>query len=165
MTFSSLIKSTLISSALLASSFTFAANVEVNADANDVAIQGYDTVSYFTDGKPTKGSNKYTAAYNGAIYHFSSAKNRDLFKASPAKYVPQYGGYCAYGVAVQQKFDTDPTAWYIQDDKLYLNLDKNLQKKWLSDVPGYLNKSEGNWTKIKGLTVAQIEDQIDELND
>lgn len=161
MTLSSLIKSTLVSSALLVSSFTFAANIEVNANNNDLAIQGYDPVSYFTDGKPTKGSGEYTAAYNGAIYHFSSAEHRDLFAASPAKYSPQYGGFCAFGVALNQKFDTDPTAWYIQDEKLYLNLNKDVQKKWLTDVPGHLKQSQTNWSEIKGLTTAQIE----ELND
>ncbi len=161
MKLSSLIKSTLVSTALLASSFAFAANIEVNANNNDLAIKGYDTVSYFTEGTPTKGSDKYTAAYNGAIYHFSSADNRDLFKEDPAKYAPQYGGFCAFGVALNQKFDTDPTAWHIKGDKLYLNLNKDVQKKWLTDVPGYLKQSQGNWTTIKGLTTAQIE----EIND
>ncbi|WP_025565019.1 YHS domain-containing (seleno)protein [Psychromonas sp. SP041] len=161
MKLSSLIKSTLVSTALLASSFAFAANIEVNANNNDLAIKGYDTVSYFTEGTPTKGSDKYTAAYNGAIYHFASADNRDLFKEDPAKYAPQYGGFCAFGVALNQKFDTDPTAWHIKGDKLYLNLNKDVQKKWLTDVPGYLKQSQGNWTTIKGLTTAQIE----EIND
>ncbi|MEL0659534.1 YHS domain-containing (seleno)protein [Psychromonas arctica] len=161
MKLSSLIKSTLVSTALLASSFAFAANIEVNANDNDLAIKGYDTVSYFTEGTPTKGSDKYTAAYNGAVYHFASADNRDLFKEDPAKYAPQYGGFCAFGVALNQKFDTDPTAWHIKGDKLYLNLNKDVQKKWLTDVPGYLKQSQGNWTTIKGLTTAQIE----EIND
>ncbi|WP_298940731.1 YHS domain-containing (seleno)protein [uncultured Psychromonas sp.] len=161
MKLSSLIKSTLVSTALLASSFAFAANIEVNANDNDLAIKGYDTVSYFTEGTPTKGSDKYTAAYNGAIYHFASADNRDLFKEDPTKYAPQYGGFCAFGVALNQKFDTDPTAWHIKGDKLYLNLNKDVQKKWLTDVPGYLAQSQGNWTTIKGLTTEQIE----EIND
>ncbi len=157
MTLSSLIKSTLVSSALLVSSLSFAANIEVNANNNDLAIKGYDTVSYFTKGSPTKGSDKYTAAYNGAIYHFSSADNRDLFKATPAKYAPQYGGFCAMGVAMNQKFDTDPTAWHIKGDKLYLNLNKDVQKQWLKDVPGFLKTAQVNWTGIKGLTEEQIE--------
>jgi len=156
MTLSSLIKSTLISSALLASSFSFAANIEVNGNQNDLAIKGYDAVSYFTKGAPTKGSGKYTAAYNGAIYHFASADNRDLFKAAPSKYAPQYGGFCAMGVALNQKFDTDPTAWHIRGDKLYLNLSKTVQKKWLTDVPGYLETAQENWDGIKGLTEEQI---------
>ncbi|MGJ8581765.1 MAG: YHS domain-containing (seleno)protein [Psychromonas sp.] len=157
MSLSSIIKTTLVSTALLASSFSFAANIEVNANPNDLAIKGYDTVSYFTKGKPTKGSDKYTSAYNGAIYHFASANNRDLFKADPAKYAPQYGGFCAYGVAVNQKFDVEPTAWYIEDNKLYLNLNKNVQKEWLKDVPGNIETAQVNWTGIKGLTEAQIE--------
>ncbi|WP_409439042.1 YHS domain-containing (seleno)protein [Psychromonas sp. GE-S-Ul-11] len=156
MSLSSIIKSILVSTALLASSLSFAANIEVNANQNDLAIKGYDTVSYFTKGKPTKGSDKYTAAYNGAIYHFTSAKNRDLFRSDPAKYAPQYGGFCAYGVAVNQKFDVEPTAWYIEDNKLYLNLNKNVQKEWLKDVPGNIETAQVNWTGIKGLTEKQI---------
>ena len=157
MTLSALIKSTLVTSALLVSSLSFAANIEVNANDNDLAIKGYDTVSYFTKGAPTKGSDEYTAAYNGAIYQFSSADNRDLFKADPSAYAPQYGGYCAMGVAMNQKFDTDPTAWHIRGDKLYLNLNKNVQTKWLTDVSGFLDTAKGNWGGIKGLTKAQIE--------
>jgi YHS domain-containing protein len=157
MTLSNIIKSTLVTSAFLVSSLSFAANIEVNANDNDLAIKGYDTVSYFTKGAPTKGSDKFTAAYNGAIYQFSTADNRDLFKAEPSKYAPQYGGYCAMGVAMNQKFDTDPTAWHIRGEKLFLNLNKNVQTKWLTDVPGYLETSQANWTGIKGLTVAQIE--------
>lgn len=156
MKFSTSIKSALVTSALLVSSYSFAANIEVNANNNDVAIQGYDTVSYFTKGAPTKGSDEYTAAYNGAIYHFASAGNRDTFKANPGKYAPQYGGFCAMGVALNQKFDTDPTAWYISEDKLYLNLNKNVQKKWLTNVPGFIETAQVNWTGIKGLTEAQI---------
>jgi len=156
MKLSSIIKSTLVSSALMVSSMSFAANIEVNANANDIAIKGYDTVSYFTQGGPTKGSDQYTAAYNGAIYQFANATNRDTFKADPSKYAPQYGGFCAMGVAMNQKFDTDPTAWHILDDKLYLNLNKDVQKKWRTDIPGYLEISQVNWTSIKGLTEAQI---------
>ena len=157
MKISSLIKSTFITSAILVSSMSFAANIAINANANDLAIKGYDTVSYFTKGAPAKGSDKFTAAYDGAIYHFSTADNRDLFKADPAKYAPQYGGFCAMGVAMNQKFDTDPTAWHIRGDKLYLNLNKNVQTKWLTDVPGFLETSQNNWGGIKGLTEAQIE--------
>ncbi|OIQ47002.1 MAG: hypothetical protein BM565_08840 [Gammaproteobacteria bacterium MedPE] len=152
-----LFKATLASTALLASSMSFAANIEVNANANDLAIKGYDAVSYFTKGAPTKGSDKFTAAYNGAVYHFSSASNRDMFKAEPAKFAPQYGGYCAMGVALNKKLDTDPTAWHIRGDKLYLNLNKAVQKKWNTDIPGYIETAQGNWTDIKGLTAEQID--------
>jgi YHS domain-containing protein len=157
MRLSSFIKTTFATSALLVSSLSFAANIEVNANGNDLALKGYDTVSYFTKGAPTKGSNKFTAAYNGAIYQFSSDENRDLFKAEPSKYAPQYGGYCAFGVTMNRKFDTDPTAWHIRGDKLYLNLNKDVQKKWVTDIPGYIKTAQNNWGDIKGLTEAQIE--------
>lgn len=157
MKFSTLIKSTLITSALLASTLSFASNIEVNANGNDLAIKGYDTVSYFTKGAPTKGSDKFTAAYNGAIYQFSTADNRDLFQSDPSKYAPQYGGFCAFGVTMNKKFDTDPMAWHIRGDKLYLNLNKNVQKKWVTDIPGYIETAQTNWVDIKGLTEAQIE--------
>lgn len=157
MRLSTLLKTTFTTSALLVSSLSFAANVEVNANGNDLALKGYDTVSYFTKGKPTKGSDKYTAAYNGAIYQFSSAENRDLFQAEPSKYAPQYGGYCAFGVTMHRKFDTDPTAWHIRGDKLYLNLNKDVQKKWSTDIPGYIETAQVNWSDIKGLTEEQIE--------
>jgi YHS domain-containing protein len=161
MKLSTIIKSTFATSALLISSLSFAANIEVNANSNDLAIKGYDSVSYFTKGAPTKGSNEFTSAYNGAIYQFSTANNRDLFKSDPSKYAPQYGGYCAMGVALNQKFDTDPTAWHIRGDKLYLNLNKDVQKKWVTDIPGYIETAQSNWTDIKGLT----EGQIKKIND
>ena len=161
MKLSTFVKSTFVTTALLASSLTFAANIEVNANSNDIAISGYDTVSYFTKGAPTKGTNEFTAAYNGAIYQFASAENRDLFKASPSKYAPQYGGFCAMGVALNKKLDTDPTAWHIREGKLYLNLNKAVQKKWSTDVPGFIETAQHNWTDIKGLTEEQIEKVYD----
>lgn len=161
MKISTLVKSTFITSALLASSLTFAANIEVNANSNDIAISGYDTVSYFTKGAPAKGSNKFTAAYNGAIYQFANASNRDLFKADPSKYAPQYGGFCAMGVALNKKLDTDPTAWHVREGKLYLNYNKAVQKKWNTDIPGYIETAQANWTDIKGLTEEQIEKVYD----
>jgi len=157
MKLSTILKSTLATSALLVSSLTFAANIQVNANSNDLAIKGYDTVSYFTKGAPTKGSDKFTAAFNGAVYQFSSANNRNLFQANPSKYAPQYGGFCAMGVALNKKLDTDPTAWHIRGDKLYLNLNKAVQKKWSTDIPGYIETAQVNWTDIKGLTEEQID--------
>jgi len=161
MKISTLIKSTFVTSALLISSLSFASNIEVNANGNDLAIKGYDTVSYFTEGAPKKGSNKFTTAYNGAIYQFSTANNRDLFKSDPSKYAPQYGGFCAMGVALNKKLDTDPTAWHIRGDKLYLNLNKAVQKKWSTDIPGFIGTAQENWTDIKGLTEEQIEKVFD----
>lgn len=156
MKLSHLIKSAFAVSTLVLSSLTFAANIDMNADENDIAISGYDTVSYFTKGQPTQGSSKYTATYNNAIYQFSNAENRNKFRANPEYYAPQYGGYCAMGVALEQKFTVDPTAWYIDNNKLYLNLNKAVQKKWLTDVPGNIKTSEHNWPEIKNLTAEAL---------
>ncbi len=130
----------------------------MNADENDLAIKGYDPVAYFTVGKPIQGMAKYTATYKGAIYRFNTAQNRDTFKSSPQKYAPQYGGYCAFGVAMDKKFDTDPTAWKIIADKLYLNLNKDVQNKWKQDTQKYLAMSEQNWLTIKDKTPQQLLD-------
>ncbi|MFD2166369.1 YHS domain-containing (seleno)protein [Thalassotalea euphylliae] len=141
---------------LSASSFAFAADIDMNADANDLAIKGFDPVAYFTMDKAVNGSPDYTATYKGAIYQFSSESHRDMFRANPAKYAPQYGGYCAFGVAMEKKFDTDPNAWKIIADKLYLNLNKDVQKRWAQDTTAYIEQSDSNWFDIKNKTVAEL---------
>ncbi|AQW60396.1 YHS domain-containing (seleno)protein [Vibrio owensii] len=135
---------------LLGTSFSLmAADVGMSVDANDLAIKGYDPVAYFTDNGPTQGKAEYSATYNNAIYHFVNAANRDQFKADPQAYAPQYGGYCAFGVAMGKKFETDPEAWKIEGGKLYLNLDKSVQKRWLEDTQGFIQDANTNWTTIK----------------
>ncbi|TYC62457.1 hypothetical protein FMN52_01470 [Marinobacter sp. BW6] len=134
----------------------FAADIDMNADANDVAISGYDPVAYFSDSEATKGSAEYTATYKNAIYHFSNAENRDLFRADPSAYAPQYGGYCAFGVTVEKKLPTDPEAWKIVDNKLYLNLNKDTQKRWLTDVPGYIQSANEIWPEIRTVEAADL---------
>lgn len=121
----------------------------INVDSKGVAVNGYDVVTYFTAAQPTQGQAALHAGYNGATYWFSSAANRDAFKKNPAHFVPQFGGFCAMGVALDKKLDGDPTAWRIVDDKLYLNVNKDVQKKWLEDVPGNLAKAGQSWPVIK----------------
>ncbi|MEM9101366.1 MAG: YHS domain-containing (seleno)protein [Pseudomonadota bacterium] len=156
MKLSTLAKSTLLASALLISSTSLAADIDMNADKNDLAISGYDTVSYFTQGKAVPGSSKFTATYKNAIYQFASAANRDLFRKNPNQYAPQFGGFCAMGVALEKKFDVDPQAFKIVDNKLYLNLNPAVQKKWLTDVPGYIQTAENNWGEIKTKTPEKL---------
>lgn len=134
----------------------FAAGVDINADPNDVMIHGYDPVAYFSDGNPTVGKSEFTQVYKGGIYRFSSAANRDAFAAAPAKYAPAYGGYCALGTSMGKKFDGDPTAWKIVDGTLYLNLNKDVQKKWLSDVPGYIQEANVQWPEIKNTAAKDL---------
>jgi YHS domain-containing protein len=151
MKLSKVMKIATVTSGILLSSLSFASSV--NIGTNDVAIHGYDPVAYFTKEMAVEGAAKYTATHNGAIYRFSSAQNRDLFNADADKYAPQFGGYCAMGVVLNKKLDVDPQAFYIQEGKLYLNLNKDVQKKWLTDVPTHVKSADRIWAGIEDLSV------------
>ena len=112
------------------------------------AIQGYDPVAYFTEGRPVEGSRQFTYQWNGATWRFSSAANRDRFAQAPEKYAPQYGGYCAYGVANGYAVKIDPQAWSVVDGKLYLNYSPAVQADWKKDVPGYIRRADAHWPKV-----------------
>lgn len=121
----------------------------LNLNAQGVALHGHDPVAYFMDGKPIKGTAELSASSNGAVYWFANAANRQAFQANPSRYEPQYGGYCAYGVAQGAKPDIDPNAFVIVDGKLYLNLSPGVQKRWQADVPGYITQANKNWMSLK----------------
>ena len=112
-------------------------------------IGGYDPVAYFTDGKPVKGNGYHVANFQGVTYAFASEEHQEMFEANPEKYVPAYGGYCAYGVAVGKKFVADPEVWKVVNGKLYLNLDRDIQSKWNEDIPGYIKTGDRNWKEIR----------------
>jgi YHS domain-containing protein len=114
-----------------------------------LALHGFDPVAYFTEGKPAVGNSKFVGTHAGAAYYFASQANLDLFKANPAKYAPQYGGYCAYGVSVGKKFDGAPQYWKIVEGKLYVNLNADIAEKFNADVPGALKNAEGKWPAIQ----------------
>lgn len=105
---------------------------------------GYDVVSYFS-GEAKRGDAKHSAQWGGQTWHFATAENRDLFLAHPARYIPQYGGHCAYGVAGGYLVRGDPNAWSVKDGKLYLNYNTNIRTAWLADAGSFLAKSEANW--------------------
>lgn len=128
---------------------TLMAAQALNTDKSGVAIGGYDPVTYFSQARALKGSSQITATHDGAIYYFSTTANRDVFLANPGRYVPLYGGYCAYGVANGHKVNVDPEAFRVVDGRLYLNYSKSVQQKWLADVPGNIAKAEGNWPALK----------------
>lgn len=121
----------------------------VNLDSKGVALQGYDPVSYFSSGGPALGKADFSAEHEGAVYWFASAGNRDAFKADSAKYAPAFGGFCAMGVALNKKLDVNPHLWRIVDGKLYLNVHKEAQTRWLQDVSGNLSQAAKNWPQIK----------------
>ncbi len=134
--------------ALIASAPAQAAEDPVFKTFLGTAINGYDPVAYFTEGKPVEGSSDHAYDWNGAEWHFASAQNLETFKAEPEKYAPQYGGYCAYAVSYGSTAKTEPDAWKIVDGKLYLNYDKSVQSRWEKDVPGYIAKADQNWPKV-----------------
>ena len=109
------------------------------------AIRGYDPVAYFTLGSAQKGDADITHDYKGATWHFASEENRDLFAANPEKYAPAYGGHCAFGLAQGHLVPTDPNAWTIHNDKLYLNYSLPVRNNWSNDIPGNVRKSDANW--------------------
>ncbi|MDD7805273.1 MAG: YHS domain-containing (seleno)protein [Endozoicomonas sp. (ex Botrylloides leachii)] len=115
---------------------------------NNKAVSGYDTVAYFTEGKPKKGSDRYTTKYMGAKWLFSSIENLELFKANPKKYAPQYGGYCAWAMAQGHTAKSDPKQWSIENGKLYLNYDASVKKKWLADKEESIKKADQHWSAI-----------------
>ena len=116
---------------------------------SDGAIHGYDPVAYFKESKPVKGDKKYSLSWNSATWYFASQQNLDAFKADPGKYAPQYGGYCAYGLANGHKATTEPDAWLISDGKLYLNYDKDVQVKWQKKQTEYIQTADKIWPEIK----------------
>jgi YHS domain-containing protein len=110
------------------------------------AVSGYDTVAYFTEGKPVKGDDKFKLEYMGAEWYFSSQAHLDMFSAQPEKYAPQYGGYCAWAISDQKKFaPSDPTQWAIQDGKLYLNYNQSVKSKWDAARALHIKQADENW--------------------
>lgn len=113
-----------------------------------VAVAGYDPVAYFTKGKPIKGSADHTLMHQGAKWRFSSADNKALFEANPTKYAPQYGGYCAYAVSQGYTAKGEPDVWKIVDDRLYLNFNRGVQRRWEKDISGHISQGDGNWPNV-----------------
>lgn len=122
---------------------------ESNVDSSGLALKGYDPVAYFSEKKPVRGKPEFTATHEGTTYRFASATNRDAFAAAPAKYAPQYGGYCAYGMASGYKAPIEPDAWTVVDGKLYLNYNQSVRSRWAGDVPGYVRKADANWPTVR----------------
>ena len=127
-------------------SHAIAANIHTNSTTG---VQGYDLVSYHSNNSPVRGSGHHVSVHDGVTYLFVSKENKQAFDKNPQKYIPAYGGYCAYGVSVGKKFIGDPQVWKIVDGKLYLNLDTNVQKEWLKDVPGRIKAADKHWAQIK----------------
>src|SRR4029453_6150260 len=120
----------------------------VNIDKNGLALQGYDPVAYFTDGKPVKGSPEFAASYNGGTYQFVSAEHRDMFNQSPAKYAPQFGGFCGYAASNKQRAPIEVDKFQVLHDRLVLQHNEKAWKLWHQDVEGNLKKADANWPTL-----------------
>ncbi|WP_298146929.1 YHS domain-containing (seleno)protein [Flavobacterium sp.] len=117
-----------------------------------LALEGYDPVSYFSNGGPQKGDAKFKASFRGVTYYFKSEANQKLFLADAKKYVPQYGGWCAYAMgATGEKVEVDVKTFKILDGKLYLFYNayfNNTLKSWNKDEKNLKTKADANWRKI-----------------
>ena len=116
---------------------------------NTPGVSGYDLVSYHTGEKPLPGNGNHVAVHDGVTYQFVNEANRKAFEKDPERYLPAYGGYCAYGVAVGKKFSADPNVWEIVDGRLYLNLDNKIKGIWAKDISGNIEKADANWPGIE----------------
>ena len=112
------------------------------------AVSGYDTVAYFTEGKPIKGDKAIEAEWNNAKWLFSSAENKDLFLANPEKYAPAYDGHCAFAAGVNKKVSAKPTLWKIIDGRLFLNFSKAANNRWLENPESYIEDGDENWKTL-----------------
>ena len=135
----------LLLSGLLFSTTAMALDPTFTALFSKEAIRGYDTVAYFTEGKPVKGKKEFSTKYNEATWLFSSQENLDLFLSDPVKYAPQYGGYCAYAVANETTASTQPELFTIHNGKLYLNYSKSVNDTWLEDKEEFIAEADKNW--------------------
>lgn len=117
----------------------------INVDKSGLAVKGYDVVAYFTEGRPVKGNAQYSSSHGGGTYHFASAEHKAAFDKEPAKYAPQFGGFCAYAVSKNSTAKIEPDAFQIVNGRLLLQYDKSVRDKFSKDTNGYLAKADANW--------------------
>src|SRR5438093_1073528 len=134
--------------ALLAVSAWAADKTLLNLDKSGLALQGYDPVAFFMDGKPVKGKPELGLHHNGALYYFATKEHRDAFKSDPAKYEPAFGGYCAYGVSRNKLVEIDVEAFQIVDGKLLLQYSKGVRDDFNKEAKGNLAKANANWPAL-----------------
>jgi YHS domain-containing protein len=120
----------------------------VNAEQG-VAINGYDPVAYFAEGRPREGRPEIRESWQGAVYRFASEENRVAFLADPERYVPQYGGYCAIAMAWNRIADVDPHQWAIVDGRLYLNNSAFAHGLWSLRRRGHIRDADRNWEALR----------------
>jgi YHS domain-containing protein len=120
----------------------------VNIDQDGVGLQGYDPVAFFTENRPVKGSPEFTSIFKGVTYHFASAENRNTFNKTPAKYEPQFGGFCAYGVSRGKKVSIKIEAFQIVNGRLLMQYDLDVRDKFNKDTIGNLKSADEKWPSV-----------------
>ena len=133
---------------LALSAIALATNAGEFNESNGVAIKGYDPVAFFKDSKPVRGKDDLRFEYKGSTFVFANAENRAAFAASPEKYAPQYGGYCAFGTARGYKADIDPATFTVVDGRLYLNYNAQVQKEWTADAARFIRQADERWPTV-----------------
>ena len=126
-----------------------AAAQTVPPGSDRIALKGYDPVAYFTLSTPTPGTAEYDYVYDGVRYFFANTRHRDMFKANPEKYAPQFGGNCANNMANGQRRESDPTVWVIIGDKLYVFAGTAGAERFRSDAQTAALKAAANWKTLK----------------
>jgi YHS domain-containing protein len=122
---------------------------KLNVDSQGIVLKGYDAVAYFKQGKPVKGNPAIESAYQGATYLFASSANKADFDKEPAKYAPQYGAFCSYGVVMGVLVDpTDPGAFAVYKGKLYVCGNQGAMKDFKSDIDANIEKADVNWRQL-----------------
>jgi YHS domain-containing protein len=134
--------------ALVAKNGVYGGKTLVLTDKKGVALEGYDPVSYFTDGQPGKGDPKIEATFNGALYHFVSQAHRETFEKDPTRYTPAYGGYCGYAASVGKVRPANPLLWSIVDGQLIVQHTKGAVELWDKDVAGNKAKADRLWPRL-----------------
>jgi YHS domain-containing protein len=126
------------------------AKILVNVDKAGVGLQGYDPVAFFTENKPVKGHAGIVSRYNGVIYQFATVEDKKLFDENPAKYEPQFGGYCAYGVSRGKAVEIEVDAFQIVDGRLLMQYDKDIRDTFNKDTKSNLKLADKNWPDLLG---------------
>ncbi|WP_438729709.1 YHS domain-containing (seleno)protein [Parasphingorhabdus sp. DH2-15] len=128
----------------------------LTAASAPLALHGVDVVAFIGTGNRIEGSAKFTAVHDGVAYYFSSQKNLDTFSASPAKFLPQNGGFCTFGVSVGKKFDGDPRWADVRDGKLYVFLSEDIFNAYQKDPAGTIAKAEAQWKAIRSTEATKL---------
>lgn len=148
------IKSTIVLVALFMATSLFAQDkMANNVDNSTIALQGYSPVSYLDLGLAQQGNKSYKSEYNKVAYYFTSAEQKEIFDKNPAKYQPQYGGFCAFGTYVGAKFRVDPNKFIVKDGRYYLflnNVELDAKQLWIAENNHSKLKSvaDKNWSKL-----------------